>query len=266
MARFDWPEWERLREDYAFLQDQNAVSIYDPSSLVRQNGDILCASYGFSREERPFLRYFDGVNDSYIMLWILPRQRIPVSQSSRLTMGEEALALTTYDTTALKIQSWGPKPEKVQEGLVALHVDEALPLLLDQALLICEREHLVPFTDDPRADAYLVNRYESLLALRNDTKRPLMIERSLKDNYKFERLALNAVARILPDEELKSRSFEDLCRYRSACGDSLSRFRSRIWQLVTDLEDNVLDPGFEQKIKRTLEKEIVPEVGRLEDS
>ena len=74
------------------------------------------------------------------------------------------------------------------------------------------------------------------------------------------------VARTIPDNVLAARSFEDICRYRIAAKDSLARFREKIWEMASDLDDNITDPLLWRKIRRVIETKIVPEERRLDDS
>lgn len=254
-SAFDWPEFEKLRDDYFFLQEQGAVSIVDPTSIVNEHPETLLASLR-STTEQDFHSRFDWINDPEILLWIVPKKRIPVSQNS-------ALNIPFFDTTRLKLRPWGPGPNKLPDHLAALHVNVAFPMLTDQALLICDQFGLVPYTDDPKAYEHLVDRSFSILKKSSSTN--LSFERDIEDLMKFERLSLGAIARSVPDESLERRSFKEICEYRNECKESLYRFRSRLWQLTSNLETDLRDKSAEFDMKRIIETEILPQLEVLEE-
>lgn len=254
------PEWRVVRDTYSYLREQGAVALYDPKTIIQNNADALLASYNAPIQPAPLLSRYSSINDDpgMGMVWVLPESRIPRGTHTSVLnlfptsreprrLGEETSDLHTEPTT-------GP--------LVALGVNDAFRLLLDQALMICEAESLVPLTDDSAAYSYLGDRCRLL------SKAP----RSLYSNtapttdlIKLGQLTLMTVARTIPDEIIAARSFAEIMRYRSEAREPLARFRSWLRRLTFGLEDLPSSDAEEDQLGKLLETVIVPELEKVDD-
>jgi hypothetical protein len=244
--------WVQIRSEYEFLSSKKVVRLFDPSKLVRANGDLLAAAsmhmpYSLIRAEGP-------INDPEQLVWIMPDKRIPQPVGEELS-DRFFKSLRMYRTTLLDHHPYETEPYDLPSGYVAIQVDRAIPLLIDQALLVARETGAIPFTDDPFIASYMVQRFVGLATA--DTAQPGEYEQGERmDSIIFASLAMRTLTSVIDDADLRELSLEDVCSFKARLNEPLNRFRGLLWQLTYQLARTPGQAGFEREIRASVSEKI----------
>ena len=143
---------------------------------------------------------------------------------------------------------------------------QASSLRINEALLVCSLQGYIPFTDS------LVHSNLLNLKLRNIISR-IKTDKSFKKKvlpdieYEIpkEQLALKIIDELIPSENLNRLTFSELITYKSENIKLLERFRNKVAELSTNIENIGYDDNYYRGLQRLVDKEVKPEITEIKD-
>ncbi len=140
-----------------------------------------------------------------------------------------------------------------------------LPYLAAEALMIsvtlnaCREFNLIPFTDNPLHQKYLLAKIRKL-GLQDSLSE---INLALLQGTKYRNIGNLSMEISIP--KIENLSPEKVYKIRNKCSDELLRFRSEILRLTYDIESQPWDSNYESQIQAVINTKVEPAVTDLKD-
>lgn len=289
-----------LESAYQFLEAEGVVELIDPGNMLIEHDSLITRNVitDISDNEYCQIAVRHSAND-----WAVLRSRIPPTLLKELYPGAgtyaEAISLQAI------IQAGGDKDriahpqvrnfatfrwpemsgERAEEyflqsryryviggnpyvELEALKLPflHASSLRTNEALLIASLGDWIPFTDSQVHNNLLMRKVQ--LAKDRTASNPAVIqyyESDLPLSLPASDLAVSLLDRLISDEELDRRSFEDIVIYRRQNADPLRRLREKLAEFAAGVNVGKAGPEYFHEINRLVDSKLVPEIGKIRD-
>ena len=292
--------WDRVRENYPMLLEKKIIVIHDPDPVVADNDRLLAAALKADLDDPRVWKACTAPN--LPVSWSILRRKIPPAAFEFLK--PDGTPRVTFPTSAARKQffdtpSTDPLPKEgaffsqgrgFMEGewLRYLFADPShhpqyrnksmegaefactfpythgSSLSVNLAMLIADREGLIPFTDSPLHHGLLSLKHRR--AVDNASATPMMSGVAPLNPEKLRRLALTLLDTMITEEAIERLTIEDAVRYREESRETFERTRGYIGELAAQIESEPWDEGFEKELQKTVHQKILPEARRATDS
>lgn len=280
----DFPIWKwfDIRKAYSILQSEGVAKLLRPESIVQENDKLL--SYAVITDWLQGLAnsaglspFFAGDDDPK---WILHHQRIP---SSLIEFGEDDSLwkeIASY-YKKYKERDWCSRgrnievcrrlvwqtveaKEQSKDDKAAVPYDIAYSLILNQALLLCEKYSVSPVTDDGGVHRSLLIKCKDMYS--DDRSAEIIYKRRPVDAYKIMLFTLNVVGRMLPDTALNALTIEQILEYRVKNHKLLEKFWGKMVEFSSMCEKMSFDADSPREVTHFIESKVIPEINELDEA
>lgn len=291
-------EASATEDDYNYLLGKGIVRVENPEEVIQEFDPFLTANVVNDIHDPVFCEI--GVRDD-VTVWEVLKERIPPSFLSAFYPGagtfSEAIslqALKKAEGSFEKLEEsirrfaefrWkGLTPDQLWEAFLSgyrfviggnPHIElesyeipflQASSLRINEALLVSATNGYVPFTDSVVHDRMMntkVNR--SLRAITEDPTLRDKLEVEIPSALPYEHLTLAALERLVPEEELRKRTLQELVKYREENKDQLARMRLALGSLAAEFEATASGSEYYRAIRSAVESKVIPEITKARE-
>ena len=284
--------------DYEYLGKEGVIKIIDPEKIIHEFDTFITANIVNDIRDDDFCEI--AVNHD-VTVWDVLRERIPPSFLEAFYPGagtfSEAISLQalikakgSIDQVPEHIRNFAEfrwhsrNPEELWRTFIGRYKFviggnphmllesyevpflQASSLRINEALIVSAMNGCIPFTDSAVHDQLMrfkVNR--SLRSLTNDPSLREKLETELPASLPQEHLALAILDHLIPEAELDKRSVKELLEYRRSNEAQLVRFREKLAELATEINDVEPDAQYYKKIRNLITSKAIPEISKARD-
>ncbi|MBS4842899.1 MULTISPECIES: hypothetical protein [Clostridium] len=283
---------EELEIAYSYLEKEGVVSIINPGKIVNDYDSLLTMNTIRDISDDEFCKLAIRYNTS---IWDVFRDRIPPSFLKKFYPGcgtfMEAVALQNkiksgnLDCASEKTYGrWDKISEERAWKLFSRykfviggnpHIElesyklpflQASSLRMNEALLISAINNYIPFTDSKIHDRLLVQKVKlAFEQIENNLDLREYLDFKLPINLPQQHLNFAVLEKLIPEDELKKRSFEELVSYRRENQEKLRRLRDRIAEISSAIDITKVNSNYYLELQRIIDSKIVPEITKVRD-
>jgi len=295
----DMPTWYEIVDQYDILKKKGIVKLLSPQTLLKGEQDIMAYSllndfthhvftYGVTRaaawkvhksripdslvsllrkdevldmlDERVAEESFENMVKREQLGWLL--EFLNMDNDFELPQNRKAINLKAarFVLGGILMAAAGRIPNK---DILLLPVDIAYHLILNQALLLCEKLDAFPITDDPYAHQGLLNKLDRMYT--DKSVKSILPKTSLSDLYRIQSFTLTVVSRLIPEETLNKLTIEQIIELKNSNDAAYQRFQDKMLEMAAEITRKPWDTDFQEDVLRLVDGKVLPEIRRLDD-
>jgi hypothetical protein len=267
-------QWDSIKDDYAFLQENGHVEIIWPFPIVRNYDGLMAQSMLCDLQDHQFMDLCARLSSKDY--WGILREKFPPE-----SLLAEALP---FHGTRFWEQPFSIMFPRDDEREHHPYHDFSSPFIMSVAhdyipvscgysvntnlsLLLSEVNSYSLVTDDPLALQLLYIKYKRAIKEHSKpaTIRNIIAKRTPGFFQKYSMLGLNVCEAIIPNTELEKRSFEEIVLFKESEGDSFERFKEKLFELVSYIESEPWSEEYYKDIIKILDTKVIPEARKIKD-
>jgi len=128
------------------------------------------------------------------------------------------------------------------------------------ALMVADKYKASPITNSSVLNKLVLYKYKWLAETNNDEIKSQLNNTDKINAFKYQLFASAIISDIFTDEELVQIPLKKLILYKQASDDECKKFKSKILQLSSLIENNVWDDQLNREITKFVSKDILPQI------
>lgn len=141
---------------------------------------------------------------------------------------------------------------------------QASSLRINEALIFCLEQGLIPITDSPVHSRLLNIKAQQAISLINKgIDSNLMQEFDLPYHVPKRDIAIRIIDKLVPEEIFENMTIEDVVKYKNKHREQFIWFSNKVSQLSATLNEAINDPNYDRSIQRIIDKDVLPEIDKI---